>query len=196
MPAEESLEEPLPIGGEPGELPTFPAEDLAAREPANAEAYLDRMLRLLRTDGVRFPNNKILRFGRLDASAGDYLHAEGEWDAGNGKPRRVAVSFGPQHGPVTAYQVENALAQASRRGMDDLVFAGFSFDAAAQGVIQDDPNPRVRCHLAHVSPDVAMGDLLKETAQSHLFTVFGSPRTELRETEDGQFVVEMQGVDI
>jgi adenine-specific DNA-methyltransferase len=108
----------------------------------------------------------------------------------------VAVSVGPQHGPVTAYQVENALTRASRRGVDDLVFAGFSFDAAAQGIIQDDPNPRVRCHLAHVSPDVAMGDLLKEAASSQLFTVFGSPRSELREVEDGQFVVELQGVDV
>jgi adenine-specific DNA-methyltransferase len=196
MPAEEPLEEPSPIGGAPEELEAFPAAGDAAREPANAEAYLDRMLRLLRTDGVRFPNNKVLRFTRLDPSSGDFLHAEGEWDTGNGRTRRVVVSFGPQHGPVTAYQVENALGQASRRGMDDLVFAGFSFDALAQGVIEDDPNPRVRCHLAHVSPDVTMGDLLKETASSQLFTVFGSPRTELREVEAGEFVVEMQGVDV
>jgi adenine-specific DNA-methyltransferase len=196
MPVEEPLEGPSPIGGEPESLDTFPPGDGVARDPANAEAYLDRMLRLLRADGVRFPNNKVLKFTRLDPSTVDYLHAEGEWDAGDGQTRRVAVSVGPQHGPVTAFQVEHALTRASRRGMDDLVFAGFSFDAAAQGIIQDDPNPRVRCHLAHVSPDVAMGDLLKEAASSQLFTVFGSPRSELREVEDGQFVVEMQGVDV
>jgi adenine-specific DNA-methyltransferase len=196
LPAEDDLPEWSPIGGEPEELETFPPGEAAAREPANAEAYLDRMLRLLRADGVRFPNNKVGQFSRLEPLAGDFLHAEGEWSAGNGQARRVAVSFGPEHGPVTAYQVEHALSQASRRGMDDLVLAGFSFDAAAQGVIEDDPNPRVRCHLAHVSPDVAMGDLLKETAQSQLFTVFGRPRTELRPVADGQYVVEMQGVDI
>jgi adenine-specific DNA-methyltransferase len=83
-----------------------------------------------------------------------------------------------------------------RRGFDDLVFAGFSFDGAAQAIIQDDPNPRVRCHLAHIRPDVNMGDLLKETPNSQIFTVFGSPRSELQTTEDGLFVVEMQGVDI
>jgi adenine-specific DNA-methyltransferase len=196
MPVEESLDEPSPIGGAPEELEAFPSGDGAERDPANAEAFLDRMVRLLRADGVRFPNNRVRRFTRLDPSPGDYLHAEGEWDAGDGHTRRVAVSVGPEHGPVTAFQVENALTRASRRGMDDLVFAGFSFDAAAQGIIQDDPNPRVHCHLAHVSPDVAMGDLLKDASSSQLFTVFGTPRTELREVEDGQYVVEMHGVDI
>jgi adenine-specific DNA-methyltransferase len=151
---------------------------------------------LLRVDGVRFPNNQVMMFARLEPRGGDYLHAEGKWQTENGQTRTVAVSFGPQYGPVTAFQVENALPQAMRRGFDDLVFAGFSFDAAAQAIIQDDPNPRVRCHLAHIRPDVNMGDLLKETPSSQLFTVFGSPRTEIRRTKDGLFVIDMQGVDI
>jgi len=54
----------------------------------------------------------------------------------------------------------------------------------------------VRCHLAHIRPDVNMGGLLKETPSSQLFTVFGSPRTELKRTKDGLFVIDMQGVDI
>lgn len=165
-------------------------------EPVNAEAYLDKMLRLLRADGVRFPNNKVLKFTRLEPCGGEYLHAEGEWQNGDAQTRTVAVSFGPQFGPVTAFQVENALPLAMRRGFEDLVFAGFSFDGAAQATIQDDPNPRVRCHLAHIRPDVNMGDLLKETPNSQIFTVFGSPRSELRTTKDGLFVIEMQGVDI
>jgi adenine-specific DNA-methyltransferase len=203
MPAEESLDAESPIGGEPEELETFGqangrdgAQSTPAGEPLNAEAYLDKMLRLLRADGVRFPNNKILKFTRLEPCGGEYLHAEGEWETEDGQTRMVAVSFGPQFGPVTAFQVENTLPLAMRRGFDDLVFAGFSFDGAAQAVIQDDPNPRVRCHLAHIRPDVNMGDLLKETPNSQIFTVFGSPRTELQQTNDGLFVIEMHGVDI
>jgi adenine-specific DNA-methyltransferase len=38
-----------------------------ASEPANAEPYLDKMLRLLKADGVRFPNNKVAKFSRLEA---------------------------------------------------------------------------------------------------------------------------------
>lgn len=204
MPAEESLSSDSPIAGEPEELETFGEADgvngasIMAAEPANAEAYLDKMLRLLRADGVRFPNNKIIKFTRLEPRTGEFLHAEGEWQTEDGQTRLVAVSFGPEFGPVTAYQVENALPQAMRGGFDDLVVAGFSFDGAAQAIITDDPNPRVRCHMAHIRPDVnrGMDGLLKETPNSQIFTVFGSPHSELRPAEDGQFVVEMQGVDI
>ena len=196
MPAEESLDAGSPIGGQPDELETFGEHIPAANEPANAEAYLDKMLRLIRTDGVRFPNNKVLKFSRLEPVGGDYIHAAGEWKSEDGKEHKVGVSFGPQFGPVTAYQVENALRVAHRKGYDDLVFAGFSFDGAAQAIIQDDPNPEVRCHLAHICPDVNMGDLLKETPSSQLFTVFGQPRTELVKLDDGQLQVKMLGVDI
>ena len=203
MPAEESLDDNSPISGAPEELETFDGVSgeqsvpaTLASEPANAEAYLDKMLRLLHADGVRFPNNKVLQFTRLELYSGEYLHAAGEWETDDGQTQTVAVSFGPQFGPVTAFQVENALPVAMRHGFDDLVFAGFSFDGAAQAIIQDDPNLRVRCHLAHIRPDVNMGDLLKETPNSQIFTVFGSPRSELRTTEDGLFVIEMQGVDV
>ena len=50
--------------------------------------------------------------------------------------------------------------------------------------------------MAHINPDVTMGDLLKETPSSQLFTVFGAPRTEIETTEDGEYIVKMEGVDI
>lgn len=190
-PVEESLDLDSPIGGAPEELPTFAGAD----EPANAEAYLDKMIRLLRTDGVRFPDNKVLQFDRLEPLALSMLHAEGVWGNGEGK-RRVAVAFGPQYGPITAVQVEESLREAYRRAYDDLILAGFTIDGAAQAIIQDDPNPRVRIHLAHIRPDVNMGGLLKDTPSSQLFTVFGLPRVQVETTDDGQYIVEMEGVDI
>jgi adenine-specific DNA-methyltransferase len=190
-----------PIVGEPEALDTFEA-GANVDAPANAGVYLDKMTRLLRSDGVRFPDNKVMQFTSLDLLNGsaDMLHAEGEWASqGNGQsPHRVAVSFGPQYGPVTALQVEECIRAAYLRGYEDLVFAGFSFDGAAQAVIQTDPNPRVRIHMAHISPDVSPGmdGMLKESRDSQLFTVFGLPRTELRRADDGQWIAEMQGVDI
>ena len=200
QPAEESLDMETPIGGEPDQLDTFDDNSVNLDAPTSAEAYLDRMIRLLKNDGVRFPDNKVMRFANLDPLSGhtDVLHAEGEWlSEDNGQSsRRVAVSFGPQYGAVTAMQVEDCIRAAYLRGYQDLVFAGFSFDGAAQAVIQSDPNPRVHVHVAHVCPDVNMGDLLKQTTDSQLFTVFGLPRTELNHGDDGQWTVEMQGVDI
>ena len=198
QPPEESLDVDSPIGGEPDEMPdTFDTES-EEHESVNAEAYLDKMIRLLRDDGVKFPEDVKQEFATLDPLEGGVLHAEGSW-ANGGTERRVAVAFGPQHGPVTVMQVENCLPAASRLGYDELIFAGFSFDGAAQAIIQDDPNPRVRIHMAHISPDVVMDDLLRNTASSQLFTVFGLPRTKLEKKDtDGnvEYVIKMEGVDI
>ena len=199
QPPEESLDIDSPIGGEPDEMPdTFDTES-EEHESVNAEAYLDKMIRLLRDDGVQFPEDKKQKFATLDPLEGSVLHAEGSWANGGDTERRVAVAFGPQHGPVTVMQVEDCLPAASRLGYDELIFAGFSFDGAAQAIIQDDPNPRVRIHMAHINPDVVMGDLLKNTASSQLFTVFGLPRTTLeKKNTDGnvEYVIKMEGVDI
>jgi adenine-specific DNA-methyltransferase len=92
--------------------------------------------------------------------------------------------------------VEDGIRIAVRRGFDDLVFAAFSFDGAAQAAVQEDPDPKLRIHMAQIRPDVNMGDLLKTTVSSQLFTVSGSPRTKVEKQDDGQFIVTMQGVDI
>ena len=198
IPAEESIDdepEESPIGGALEELETF-AEDSIQSESQNAEAYLDRMIRLLRGDGVRFPNNKVMKFNTLEALAdGSILHAKGTWGNGDGE-RQVAVMFGPQYGSLTTHMVEDGIRIAARRGYDDLVFAAFSFTGEAQVTIQDVQDPDIKLHMAQIRPDVNMGDLLKTTVSSQLFTVSGSPRTRIEKQDDGQFVVHMEGVDI
>ena len=201
IPAEESIDdgepEATPIGGAPEELEAFDGgADALRSEAQNTEAYLDRMTRLLRGDGVRFPDNKILKFRTLEALAdGSTIHAKGAWGEGE-EERQVAVIFGPQYGPLTTRIVEEGIRIAARRGFDDLVFAAFSFDAQAQVTIQEVEDPAVKLHMAQIRPDVNMGDLLKTTVSSQLFTVSGSPRTRLEREEDGQYVVHMEGVDI
>jgi len=196
IPAEDAIDtggEESPIGGAPDEMATFASE----ADAGNAEAYVDKMIRLLRQDGIRFLDNKILMFSRLEKASGSTLHAEGEWSGnGGGQARSVAVVLGPQYGPVTAKMVEDCIPIAAKRGYDDLVFAGFSFDGTAQAAIQDDSHPRVRIHMAQIRPDVNMGDLLKTTSSSQIFTVSGMPRTELVPVSDGEFKVRMEGVDI
>ena len=198
-PPEESLGAASPIGGAPEGLDSFGVGDFVDTDgPANTEAFHDTLIRLLRNDGVRFQGNGVVAFTRLEPLAdGNVLHADGEWESGDpDAPHRVAVSFGPQYGPVTAKQVEESVRAAFRHGYDALVFAGFSFDGAAQAAIQGDANPHVRVHMAHIAPDVNMGDLLKETKDSHLFSVSGLPRTRLTKRDGGEYVLEMEGVDI
>jgi adenine-specific DNA-methyltransferase len=193
------------FGGEPGPLEsTF---DTSNGEAKNVEAYLDQMTKLLRMDGVRFPNNKEQAFSRLERLSGQDtgIHAEGRWTVkGEADPdpdgrATVAVAFGPQYGPVTAKQVEDLIRSANRRGYDDLVVAGFSFDGPAQAIIQEASHPQLRIHIAHIRPDVnpGMNGLLKEQPGSQLFTVFGQPRTRIEGPDrKGEYTVYMEGVDI
>ena len=183
-----------PIGGAPDALESFDGDV----EVRNAEAHLDKIIRLLKASGVDFPGNKNMKFSRLDPLASASLvHAEGEWMNGDKKERRVAVSIGPEVGNVTSMQVEDAIRDANRKGYDDVVFAGFGFDAAAQDAIEGASHPRVRMHMALIRPDVAMGDLLKTQPGSQLFMVFSAPRVRGPEKQkDGEWVVEVEGMDV
>jgi len=197
------------FAGEPEQLETtFVVREVQMGEsPQNVEAYLSKMVDLLRMDGVRFPDNKQRKFTRLEpiyaGGRSGGIHAEGRWvnegetdDDPNGDAT-VGVVFGPQYGPITAKMVEEVIRPAARR-YDDLVFAGFSFDGSAQAAIEEG-HPRLRIHIAHIRPDVnpGMNGLLKEQPGSQLFTVFGRPRTEVKGPDkDGMYQIEMQGVDI
>lgn len=188
-----------PIGGSPEELEAFETTTAPERDVTNAASHVERMLALLKHDGLTFLGNKHAAFTQLDAIESSFLHAEGEFQAEDGKPHRVAVVIGPEFGSVTSFQVDNALRAAHRRGYDDLVFAGFSFDATAQETIQaynDEPRAEVRIHMAQIRPDVGMKDLLKKTQKvEQIFTVFGQPRTRV-EPKGGELVIHMDGVDL
>lgn len=188
-----------PIGGAPGELEAFETTTAPERDVTNAASHIERMLELLKHDGLTFTGNKHVKFTQLDAMESSFLHAEGEFQADDAKPHRVAIVIGPEFGSVTSYQVDNALRVAHRRGYDDVVFAGFSFDATAQETIQaynDEPRAEVRLHMAQIRPDVGMKDLLKKTQKvEQIFTVFGQPRTRV-EPKAGEVVVHMDGVDL
>jgi len=183
-----------PIGDAPELLETFDGDAAVA----NAEAHLDKILRLLKVSGVDFAGNKNMKFDRLDPLASaSLIHAEGEWMNGEGKERRVAVSVGPEVGNMTSMQVEDVIRDANRRGYDDVVLAGFGFDAAAQDAIESGSHPKLRLHMALIRPDVAMGDLLKTQPGSQLFTVFSAPRIKPpMKRSDGDFVIEVEGMDV
>ncbi|MHC1724969.1 MAG: site-specific DNA-methyltransferase [Syntrophobacteraceae bacterium] len=184
-----------PIGGGPQEdLETFgKSADVVA---ANAEAHAEKMLRLLRASGVDFPGNKNMKFARLEPLTDvTFLHAEGEWINGDRSERRVAVSIGPEIGNISMLQVEEALRVANRQSYDDLIFFGFGFEAEAQAAIQEFSHRNLKVHMALINPDVQMGDLLKTQPGSQIFTVFSAPRVKLQ-AENGQFIVEVEGMDV
>lgn len=170
-------------------------------EIKNVNSYLVRMVQHLRADGITFLGNKQKSFARIEplfeAQTGSVIHAEGIWEGADLEgPNPVAVGFGPQYGPVTALQVEELIRAAKR--YDEIVIAGFSFDAEATEVIQTQAHPNLRIHQAYIRPDInpGMEGLLKDTPNSQLFTVFGQPEVEVKPVDEGEWVVRLVGVDI
>jgi len=180
-----------PIGGEPESIETGDAIETQS----TTENHIPTLISLLRKDGVTFPDNKKLTFDLLTARTGGVLHAEGEAES-----KRFAISFGPLHGPVSLMQVEDGLREAYMGGYDEIIFCGFAFDPEAQATINENPHPKIKAHASHIRPDVILkdaegGDLLKTTASSQLFTVFGEPDIELI-NKDGEFTIKLLGVDV
>jgi adenine-specific DNA-methyltransferase len=216
-PADEEGEK-SPIGGAPEELEA--GFENRATTSANAASHIDRMVALMRSDGVTFLGNKHVRFARLDPLDSPVIHAEGEVGQEGAEPRRVAVVVGPEVGSMPRITAEEAIEFAKARRYDEVILAAFSFDAAAQAHVHDqnekrrirlegkwkpeDVGPQIS--MALIRPDVVLGDLLKgnkagessrrEQLSQQIFTVFGQPRTRLQALEDGLYQVEMEGVDI
>jgi len=158
--------------------------------------YLTMMINLLKQQGgVLFPGGKKLELMNIRSLNLGYLHAEAEAKQ-NGNTLRVAISFGPQHGPVIAHQVQEAIPTAKMNCYQMLLFAGFAFDPEAQALIQKVPVAGLQVHFANVAPDVLVGDLLKTTRESQIFTVSGQPDVRVEKQKDGTYCVELCGVDI
>ncbi len=196
-PAKPDAADGSPIGGAPaGNLPTFEPE-----EERNLSAHVDRMLSLLKHDGITFLGNKHIHLERLDRADHPMIHGEGEYTPeGATKARQVAIVIGPEHGAVPLFFVEEAMRISYKRGYDDLVIAGFSFDAFAQECIQtnnEDKNSKLAMHMAQIRPDVTMKDLLKKTNKvEQIFTVFGQPRSRVESVDGSEFRATLEGVDI
>jgi len=137
-----------------------------------------------------------LTFDRLDPYAGAWLHAAGEYTDADGRPKRVAVSIGPEHGTVGPQQVKEAAKEAVQGvGFDILIVCGFAFDPHVAEEVKR--YGKLTVLPAKMNPDLAMGDeLLKKTGAGNLFMVFGEPDVEIIVQKDGQVVVEIKGVDV
>jgi adenine-specific DNA-methyltransferase len=196
---------PVPAVEDPTQAPIPQFEETVGADLVSAQHeriadrggdYLTDMINLLKQQGgVLLPGGKKLALENLRPLNLGYLHAEAETQQ-NGKTLRVAVSFGPQHGPVTGLQAEEAMRTARRTGFDILVLAGFSIEAAAQALVQEVSVLDLSVHFANIAPDVLVGDLLKTTRASQIFTVFGQPDVAVIPQKDDTYVVELRGVDI
>ncbi|MCC6444126.1 MAG: site-specific DNA-methyltransferase [Armatimonadetes bacterium] len=173
-----------------------PATESAGQESSSVGQFEPMIIGHLKKAGVQNTRrSERLVFDRLDAFAGTYLHAEGEYTE-SGQSKRVAVCIGPEHGTVGPDLIKDAAKEAVQGiGFDLLVICGFAFDPHVSEEVKRYGNLQVL--IARMNPDLAMGDdLLKKTGAGNLFMVFGEPDLEVTAQPDGKLVVEIKGVDI
>ncbi len=194
------------------ERPPPSETEVAAATDGESPSFEQTILDNLRKAGVHNTfKGEDIRFDRLDAYAGTWVQAEGEFTDADGESRRVAISLGPEHGTVGPDHIKEAAKEAMRgAGFDLLVVCGFAFDPhsgetarefapAGNGfavAAEERRLGRLRVLLARMNPDLTMGgDLLKKTGAGNLFMVFGEPDVDIRAADD-DLEVEVRGVDV
>ena len=160
---------------------------------AVAGDFIDTILENLRKTGITFSGGKRFALENLRKLGHGFLHLEGEAKR-NGDAIRVAVSLGPKEGPMTAVQAIEAIRSATINGYSMLVLAGFAFEPTVSGIAMKAKNLEV--HMCNMNPDMLVGDLLKTTRASQLFSVFGWPDIRIKKLKDEKLAVELLGVDI
>ena len=88
----------------------------------------------------------------------------------------VAIVFGPENGAVAERQVFEAAKEASAKGYTVLYVIGFAIQANARELIEScEDVVGVPAAYVQATPDLMMGDLLKNMRSSQIFSVCGLP---------------------
>jgi adenine-specific DNA-methyltransferase len=172
--------------------PATPArEDLL-----NTQDFTHMILDNLKAAGVQNTiKNQRLKFDRIEPYAGLWIQAVGEYAEKDGKPRRAAISIGPEHGTVGPDLIKEAAKEAVKGvPFDVLIVCGFAFDPHVSEEAKRYGDLTVL--PTKMNPDLAMGDeLLKKTGAGNLFMVFGEPDLKI-EKNDGKLIVHLKGLDV
>ena len=154
---------------------------VSEQEGRKQQDFATMILDNLRVAGVQNTRKaERLKFDSLDPHAGRWIHALGMYHEADGKPRRAAISIGPEHGTVSKDWIKDAAKEAVQGvGFDLLIVCGFAFEA---GVSEETKRYGSLVVLpCRMNPDLSMGEaLLKKTGAGNLFMVFGEPDIEIR----------------
>ena len=204
----------------PTAIEVEPTKGVQAPEVAYETDPITRLIEVLRRSRTLLLGGKqavTLKNIRRPAKAMD-LHAEAEMvqptledlaeeaakqksiDMRQGRP--VAFVFGPEHGPVTEQMVFAAAKEAHLKSYAHLFIIGFAIQPGASKLIQNcEQTVGLPATYVQATMDLVMGDLLKTTRASQVFSVTGSPDVRLvrlkKKNGNGPlYRVELLGLDV
>ena len=185
-------------------------------------SFVDRMLEVLRKSPVlRLEGNKTVIFKNVrlpaktlslsaealvDATAPGQTPSlsdaidEAEEKSGRRLPlsgKSVALVFGPENGAVSEKLVYEAAREAHAKSYTHLYVIGFAIQPNARTLVGKCTEVvGVPATYVQATPDLMMGDLLKNMRSSQIFSVCGQPEIQVRRTKDKQYQVELLGLDV
>jgi adenine-specific DNA-methyltransferase len=150
---------------------------------------------LLRT-GIRGKEGQKIEFSRVASHpATKWLHGDAETK--EAKPKRVMISFGPEHSPLEQRQVANAIKESQNLvpKPEIIIFVAMQFDSESAKDIDELKWPGVIILKAEMNKDLLTKDLKKKQSNNESFWLMGSPDVECEKQKDGKYIVTVNGFD-
>lgn len=160
-------------------------------------SFVDRMLEVLRKSPViRLEGNKTVTFKNVRPPAKS-LSLSAEALVVNGQEKAVALVFGPENGAVSEKLVYEAAREAHAKNYTHLYLIGFAIQPNARTLVDKCADVMgVPATYVQATPDLMMGDLLKNMRSSQIFSVCGQPELKVTKNKDKQYQVELLGLDV
>ena len=157
--------------------------EATAFEKESELSFVDRMLEVLRKSPVlRLEGNKTVTLKNVRPPA-KTLSLSAEAMVPNGAEKPVAFVFGPENGAVSEKLVYEA-AEAHAKSYSHLYVIGFAIQPNARMLIDKCAEVvGIPATYVQATPDLMMGDLLKNMRSSQIFSVCGLPEIEVRKVK-------------
>ena len=184
-------------------IPTPTDWEGSERDEEQYGSFVDRMLEVLRKSPVlHVGGGKTVTFQNIRQPA-KTLSLSAEAVAANGDEKPVAIVFGPENGAIIEKLVFEAAREAHGKSYSHLYVIGFAIQPNARNLIEDcEATVGIPATYVQATPDLMMGDLLKNMRSSQIFSVCGLPEVKLRKIhpkgagESTTFEIELLGLDV
>ena len=159
-------------------------EDSGVVAPDAYGSFVDRMLEVLRKSPVlRLEGNKTVTFKNVRPPA-KTLSLSAEALVTNGGDKPVAFVFGPENGAVSEKLVYEAAREAHAKSYNHLFVIGFAIQPNARTLVDNCTEVvGITATYVQATPDLLMGDLLKNMRSSQIFSVCGMPEVKVRKVK-------------
>jgi adenine-specific DNA-methyltransferase len=185
-------------------------ENAFPRDPRGSLTLLEV---LRRSPVLHVGGNKSVAFKNVRPPAKSLSLSAEALVAGNekgGADQPVAFVFGPENGAVSEKLVYEAAREANAKNYSHLYVIGFAIEPNARRLVDQCAEVvGVSATYVQATPDLMMGDLLKNTRASQIFSVCGLPEIKLRKlkversgdrsttgSEPAKYQVELVGFDV